>query len=218
MRQPGLPLPHWQRSSGLFPHLQRKGKNPHRLRSPRFSSGDPTMDCRIQTAQTTDPPNFPARPGPDPITCQNQAPQSGKILGVGEAFFRTIGHFWPKLNDRLEQLPETRFVPMITYEKRFLAWWGLLLFCFKLTSRRQLDFDLRDLELKVLENLNRLAGTKQSSLPVHKTLDHFLGHVGSTALDELRAHCIRQLIRNKVLDDIRLDGEFVVATDGTGYL
>jgi len=115
-------------------------------------------------------------------------------------------------------MPDTRFQEMVTYEARFLLWWGLLLFCFKLGSRRDLDFKLRDLELCVLNNANQLAQTEQTSLPVHKTLDHFLGHVGSEALAALRHQCVQRLIRNKVLDRFRFDGEFVIATDGTGYL
>jgi hypothetical protein len=50
-------------------------------------------------------------------------------------------------------------VPFIEYDKKFLAWWGVLLFCCKLGSRRQLDFDLRDATTQVLGNVNRLAGT-----------------------------------------------------------
>ncbi len=107
---------------------------------------------------------------------------------------------------------------MVTYEARFLLWWGLLLFCFKLGSRRNLDFKLRDLELCVLANANHLAKCQQDSLPVHKTLAHFLGHVGAPALAQLRDQCVRQLIRNKVLDRFRFDGEWVLSTDGTGYL
>lgn len=107
---------------------------------------------------------------------------------------------------------------MVTYEARFLLWWGLLLFGFKLGSRRDLDYKLRDLELCVLANANQLAQTQQTTLPVHKTLDHFLGHVGSAALADLRHQCVQRLIRHKVLDRFRFDGEFVIATDGTGYL
>jgi hypothetical protein len=55
-------------------------------------------------------------------------------------------------------------------------------------------------------------------LPVNKTLSHFLGHVGSPALADLRTQCVRQLIRNKVLDGSRLFGHLVVAVDGTGFL
>ena len=115
-------------------------------------------------------------------------------------------------------MPDTRFQEMVTYEARFLLWWGLLLFCFKLGSRRDLDYKLRDLELCVLDNANQLAQTQQATLPVHKTLDHYLGHLGSAALADLRHRCVHRLIRNKVLDRFRFDGEFVIATDGTGYL
>jgi hypothetical protein len=118
----------------------------------------------------------------------------------------------------MDAMPDTRFPEMIVYHKRFLIWWGLMLFCLKLGSRRSLDFQLRDLELCVLENLNRLAQTQQETLPVHKTLDHFLGHVGSGAFADLRNQCMRHLIRNKVLDRFRFDGEFVLAADGTGFL
>lgn len=118
----------------------------------------------------------------------------------------------------LGQLPDTRFQPLIVYDRRFLAWWGLALFLFKLRSGRQLDFDLRDLETEVLTNFNRLAGTQQETLPVDGTLSHFLGHVGPAAFAELRTRMIRRLIRMKVLDDQRLLGSFVVATDGSGWL
>ena len=43
---------------------------------------------------------------------------------------------------------------MIEYHRRFLCWWGLLLFGLGLGSRRSADNDLRDLELAILPNLN----------------------------------------------------------------
>lgn len=106
----------------------------------------------------------------------------------------------------------------MVYDRRFLTWWGILLFLFKLGSRRQLDFDLRDPSLHVLSNVNRLAGTEQESLPVAGTLDHFLGHLGPEPLAELRTKMNRRLIRMKALDDARLQGCLVVAVDGTGWM
>jgi hypothetical protein len=88
----------------------------------------------------------------------------------------------------------------------------------KLGSRRQLDFDLRDLSTQVLFNLNRLAGTPQETLPVDGTLDHFLGHVGASPFAFVKTLMIRRLIRMKALDDARLQGHFVVAVDGTGWM
>ena len=176
------------------------------------------MDSRTPTAQTTGPRDLPARSGPGPNPCDRSPQKSGKVVGLAKIFIRTIRHFWPHFNDWVTELPDTRFEEMVVYHRRFLLWWGLLLFCLKLGSRRQLDFQLRDLETCVLENLNRFAQTEQDSLPVNKTLSHFLGHVGSEALADLRTTCVRTLIRNKVLDPARFEGHFVIAVDGTGYL
>jgi hypothetical protein len=107
---------------------------------------------------------------------------------------------------------------MVTYHRRFLCWWGLLLFGLGLGSRRSADNDLRDLESAILHNLNHLAGTDQDSLPVTKTLDHFIGHVGSQPFDQLRHEHNQRLIRMKALDDFRFRSDFIVNVDGTGYL
>jgi len=126
-----------------------------------------------------------------------------------------VAHFWPGFRGLLDAVPDTRFRPFITYDKRFLLWWGLLLFGCTLRSRRQLDFDLRDAATQVLGNVNRLAGTQQPALPVHDTLDHFLGHVGAAALAGVRTQMVRRLIRMKALNRARLLGRFVTAVDGT---
>lgn len=107
---------------------------------------------------------------------------------------------------------------MVEYDRRFLCWWGLLLFGLGLGSRRSADNDLRDLDCAILHNVNLLAGTQQKSLPVAKTLDHFIGHVGSTSFARLLHQHTHRLIRMKALDDNRFQGDFVVGVDGTGYL
>ncbi len=133
-------------------------------------------------------------------------------------FLRTVRHFFPQLSQWLDQLPDTRFQPLVDYHRRFLCWWGLMLFGLELGSRRSADNDLRDLELAVLHNLNHLADTDQQTLPVTKTLDHFIGHVGSPAFALLLRQHMQRLIRMKALDDFRFQGDFDVVVDGTGYL
>jgi hypothetical protein len=115
-------------------------------------------------------------------------------------------------------LPETRCAPRIVYEGRFLVWWGLLLFLCKLGRLRQLDSELRDEQTEVLANVNALAQTQQTTLPVWGTLRHYLVHLGPSPLAGLRTRMIRTLIRGKVLDAYRLQGAFVLAVDGTGHL
>lgn len=131
---------------------------------------------------------------------------------------QTIRHFFPALNDWLDGLPDTRAQAAITYERRFLAWWGLALYLFQLGRRRQLDFDREAQDTCVLSNLNRLAGTDHDTRPVHDTLDHFLGPSQAAAFADLRTQMVRRLLRMKVLDAARLLGLLVLVVDGTGLL
>lgn len=129
---------------------------------------------------------------------------------------QTVRHFFPQFNDWLQALPDTRQAEACTYQTRFLAWWGICLYLFGLRSRRQGDFRLDARGTAVLANLNRLAGTQQTTRPVHGTLDHFVGHVGPEGFATLRTRLVRHLVRTKVLDAARLLGHLVVPLDATG--
>jgi hypothetical protein len=155
-------------------------------------------------------------PGPDP--CHTPPPQGGAALIAGQALALTVRHFFPDLNRWLDRLPDTRDQDAITYETRFLGWWGIGLYLFQLGSRRQLDFDLDANGTHVLDNFNRLAQTDHDTRPVHDTLDHFLEHVAATGFVKVRTGMVRRLVRMKALDDARLLGKPVVLIDGTGLL
>jgi hypothetical protein len=92
------------------------------------------------------------------------------------------------------------------------------LYLLQLGSRRQLDFDLRDGGPRVLANFNRLAQAEQTTLPVHDTLDHFLGHVALAGWERLRTRAVQRLLRMKVLDAARLLGRPVLLIDATGLI
>ncbi|MBV8087424.1 MAG: hypothetical protein JO247_21665 [Chloroflexi bacterium] len=89
---------------------------------------------------------------------------------------------------------------------------------FQLSARRQLDFELRDGGAPVLANLNRLAQTDQTTLPVHDTLDHFLGHVALSGWQGLRRQLVQRLVRMKALDAARVLGQPVLLLDATGLI
>jgi hypothetical protein len=131
---------------------------------------------------------------------------------------QTVRHFFPELNQWLDRLPDSRDQDAIIYSRRFLAWWGLALYLLQLGSRRQLDYELRDGGPLVLANLNRLAQTEQTTLPVHDTLDHFLEHVQLTGWERLRTQLVQRLLRMKALDAARLLGQPVLLIDATGVL
>jgi hypothetical protein len=129
-----------------------------------------------------------------------------------------VGHFFPDLNAWIDQIDDPRFLPLVIYHKRFLVWWGLSLFLCKLSSRRQLDYQLNSDGPEVLGNLNRLAGTAQDRRPVNQTLEYFLEKIGSAPIAGLRQRMVQRLLRMKALDAARLQGRFVVLIDGSGYL
>jgi hypothetical protein len=139
-------------------------------------------------------------------------------LNVGPAFARTVRHFFPNLNDWLDEVPDPRCQERITYHRRFLLWYGVLLFVGKLGSRRQLDFKYREVGASVLDNLNRLAQTEQDSIPCNDTLDDYLAGIGTGPIAPVRASLIDRLIRMRVLDSARVQGRLVAGMDGSGYL
>jgi hypothetical protein len=118
----------------------------------------------------------------------------------------------------LEELPDPRHPDRIVYDPRFLLWTALMLFVCKLGSRRQIDYQFGEAGTQVLANLNRLAGTQQTTLPVNQTVDNYLAGVGCPPLAGLRQQVLYRLVRQRVLDGARLQGRFVVLIDGTGYL
>jgi len=137
---------------------------------------------------------------------------------VGPLLVRTIRHFFPHCNDWLADLPDPRDPARCRYDGRFLFWMGLFLFLGKLGSRRQMDFQLGEAGTAVLANLNRLAGSQQTTMPVNKTLDNYLAGVGSVAVASVRRQMITRLVRMRALQAARLQGHYVVLIDGTGYL
>jgi hypothetical protein len=176
------------------------------------------MDRRTSPAQSPPPGDFSTEPSPGSQPCRGAETAKGPVVSLGESLATTFRHFWPEFNQWLDGVPDSRFLPLVVYDKRFLIWWGISLYLFQLGSRRQLDFDLDARGTQVLNNLNRLAQTQQETRPVHDTLDHFLEHTGAAPFAELRTHMLRRLIRMRSLDAARLQGRFVVALDATGHL
>ena len=176
------------------------------------------MGAGIPTAQGPDPGGQPVGPGLDPGPRGAPPATPGATLNVGPILVQTLHHYFPELNAWIDQIPDPRFPPLVIDQKRFLIWWGLSLFLCKLTSRRQLDYQLNTDGPEVLNNLNRLAGTAQQSRPVNQTLEYFLERIGSAPIADLRRRMVQRLIRMKALDGARLQGRFVVLIDGSGSL
>jgi hypothetical protein len=176
------------------------------------------MARRTSTPQDPPPRHPPTVGGPAPCPRPPLEAQGRANLITGRALVQTVRHFFPDFNCWLDRLPDSRVQETCTYDRRFLTWWGLHLYLLQLGSRRQLDYQLRDAGAQVLANLNRLAETTQTTLPVHDTLDHFLGHVALAGWERLRRQMVQRLLRMKALDAARLLGNPVLLLDATGLI
>ena len=176
------------------------------------------MARRTQASQGAAPRNPPTDGSAAACPSPAAEAQGGARLIAGRALVQTVRHFFPELSVWLDRLPDTRVQEDCTYSRRFLAWWGFLLYLLQLGARRQLDYELRDDGPHVLTNLNRLAQTEQTTLPVHDTLDHFLEHVKLSGWERLRTRLVQRLVRMKALDSARLLGQVVLLLDATGLI
>lgn len=177
----------------------------------RTTPSQPTASGDPSTQHGADPH---PRPTPPPTEGSDLTPDRQ----IGPVFVRTLRHFFPLWNTWLDQRPDRRDQEAITYPRRFLACWGILLYVLQLGSRRQLDYHLRAEGTQVLGNLNRLLDTDLTTRPVHDTLDYFAGHTTVAGGERLRAQLNQRLLRMKVLEATRVLGHVPLITDGTGHL
>jgi hypothetical protein len=176
------------------------------------------MARRTPTTQTAAAGDPAAQPGAGAHPRETPPAEGGTPLIAGRALVQSTRHFFPQLNSWLDRLPDRRDPEACVYSRRFLAWWGFHLYLLQLGSRRQLDYDLRAGGPQVLRNLNRLAETDQTTLPVHDTLDYFLGQVRLSGWEQLRLQMVQRLLRMKALDAARLLGRPVLLLDATGLI
>jgi len=128
----------------------------------------------------------------------------------------TIDHFFPDglLNKWLSRIPDPRARKMCTYELAHLTWLGLLMFLFRLESRRQL---LKERETDFFyQNLLELSGSSEENVAHPHTLNHLLEQLDPSELEIVKVKIIKQLILDKRLDAFRFFGDFRIAVDGTG--
>src|SRR5580704_6314952 len=100
------------------------------------------MDRQPQTPQDPAGRDSPVDPGAGAHPCPDAQTQGRPTLSIGPILVRTLRHFFPQFNDWLDACPDRRDPDRLTYQPRFLLWIGLLLFLCKLSSRRQIDYQL----------------------------------------------------------------------------
>jgi len=130
--------------------------------------------------------------------------------------YKTIRHYFPKLNYQIDKISDPRHNSYIKYDLRVLFWVAFLMFLTKLGSRRQINFKFT--EKYFIKNLSLLSGRPLESMPNDGTLANLVKRLDEKSLFDFLYYLIKKLLRSKVLEKYRLNGYYLFMLDGTGYL
>lgn len=132
-----------------------------------------------------------------------------------KAFIGTVAHFFGSWQTIFKGVVDARHPDLITYPLASLLCTGLLMFIFRLGSRRQIKYQL-------CENGPSQAKMETwfdvPTIPHGDTLNYGFKRLQPEDLQEVVCRLVAVLIRKKVLYRWRLFDNFTVAVDGTGML
>ena len=95
-----------------------------------------------------------------------------------------------------------------------LTWLGILMFFFRLRSRNQL---LKERETNAfLRNLLSLSGSNEETVAHPDTMNYLFELLPVNEIEFLKVQLIKELIRKRFLDPLRMFGSFRIAVDATG--
>ena len=118
----------------------------------------------------------------------------------------------PILLRRLEKIPDFRDPKKVKHKLTVLTIWGILVFVFQMTSRRQANQKLS--QPMFLENLRTFFPELQSC-PHQDTLHRLLAGIDVEHIEEAHVDLIRQLIRKKKFLRFLIQNCYPIAFDGT---
>ena len=128
---------------------------------------------------------------------------------------RTVHHFFGRWQTIFKGVVDPRNLGLITYPLEALLCTGVLMFLFRLGSRRQIGHLLRG---NSRSEAKFEAWFEVGKIPHGDTLNYCFQRVEPDEAQEVVCWTVERLIRKKVLYQWRLFGNFMVAVDGTGML
>jgi hypothetical protein len=134
---------------------------------------------------------------------------------VLKALLGTVDHFFGSWQTIFKGMTDRRNPDLITYPLVQLMCTGVLLFVFRLGSRRQVQFQLRE---NGASQAKMETWFEVAAVPHGDTLNYGFQRLQPDEVQEVVCRLVERLIRKKVLYRWRLFDNFLVAVDGTGML
>ncbi|WP_051534277.1 transposase family protein [Desulfitibacter alkalitolerans] len=131
---------------------------------------------------------------------------------VTEEKLRVMYQLLPGLLNKLEKIPDPRNPKKIKHQMTVMMLYGILMFMFNLTSRRQANEELTGPQL--LENLCALF-PELVDMPHQDTLCRLLTEIDVEQIESRYIDLVRNLIRKKKFQHLLYKKRYLVAIDGT---
>jgi len=131
---------------------------------------------------------------------------------VTEEKLKVVHQLLPELLKKLSKIPDPRNPNKIKHQITVMMLYGILMFMFNLTSRRQANEELTGPQL--LENLRALF-PELVEMPHQDTLCRFLQKMDSDQIESRYIDLVRHLIRRKKFRHLLYKKRYFAAIDGT---
>jgi hypothetical protein len=148
--------------------------------------------------------------------CGRRPEKPPELPNLARKLRMVVRHEFPEFGNWLGNVPDPRNALRIYYPLKTLLWTTILAFICGARSRR--DFRAKSATAEFLANSNWQLDSSDAAVPHPDTLVYLLKRLKSQELATLPVGCVHTLMRNRVLDESRLEGHYLVAIDGTGIL
>lgn len=135
--------------------------------------------------------------------------------GAVEEQIKTYHAVLPRLLERLQRIRDPRHPKTIRHKLTVLMLYGILMFVYQMSSRRQAN---RDMTLPQFQENLRLLFPELESLPHQDTLNRLLAGIEVSELEKVHVELIQRLIRKKKFARYLVERRYPIAIDGTQKL
>ena len=128
--------------------------------------------------------------------------------------FSIINKYFPNLLDKFSNLTDVRNKSYVTYNMKTICVTRLFGLLCGITSISSISDDLNtDATIK---NISQICKTKLEELPYWETIQDVFENININELRQIQKYIVIALIRSKMFDKYRYDGNFILIFDGTG--
>ena len=129
--------------------------------------------------------------------------------------YSIIKKYFPKLLEKFENLTDKRHQSYITYNMKTICVTRLFGLICGLTSLSNISSDDFNTDM-CIKNMSNICNTQLTELPYWETIQDVFMNIKLSELKDIQKYIVKTLIRSKMFDKYRFNGEFQLLFDGTG--